>query len=402
MNIFNRTFKLRNPIQYYPWGSRTAIPELLGIPNPEAKPMAELWMGAHPRAPSQVLIDGKWISFLDLLKTSATPVLGQDVAARFSNQLPFLFKVLAAAEPLSIQVHPSKEQAMEGFERENRLGIPLDAPERNYRDDNHKPEMLCALTPFEALKGFRSIDEIVQLMDELGDPGLGERLGQLKACPDATGLKAFFTSIMGMHMGEKEQVAGRVVELAATRTRERREFYWIGELGRKYPGDIGVLSPLLLNLVSLQPGEAIFLPAGELHAYLRGAGLEIMANSDNVLRGGLTAKHVDVDELLRITNFTPRLPSIIMPEEGERSGVYHCPAQEFMLCRLDINGLYHSGGAGSVEILLCLEGKGKVCQGASEDTAVSFAKGDALLVPSMAHPYRVSGHAVLWKASVPS
>ncbi|MBW2026968.1 MAG: mannose-6-phosphate isomerase, class I [Deltaproteobacteria bacterium] len=276
---------LRNPIQHYAWGSKTAIPKLLNIPNPERNPMAELWMGAHPKAPSQVCVDGRWISLIDVIASSPESVLGSEVARRFDSQLPFLFKILAAAEPLSIQVHPNKQQAIEGFTKENELGISLDAPYRNYRDDNHKPELLCALTPFEALKGFRPVGEALALMETIAVPELSPLVDGLRNHPDMDGLKRFFRILMKMGKSEQARMVSRVVERAKEKARERRELYWVMELGKKYPGDVGVLSPLFLNLIYLEPGQAMFLPAGELHAYLGGTGLEIMANSDNVLRG---------------------------------------------------------------------------------------------------------------------
>ena len=393
---------LHNTIQYYAWGSKTAIPELLGIPNPEGKPMAELWMGAHPKAPSRVAIEGRQVSLIDIILSAPQAVLGEGVVKKFGRQLPFLFKVLAAAEPLSIQVHPTKEQAEEGFERENKLGIPLDAPERNYRDNNHKPEMLCALTPFEALKGFRPVEEMLSLVKELDVKELLTRIRELKMAPCKEGLKSFFTWLMKMGRESKVRLVKQVVEKACGRIEERREFYWITELGRRYPGDIGVLSPILLNLIMLQPAEAVFLPAGELHAYLRGTGLEIMANSDNVLRGGLTSKHIDVEELLRITEFRSEKSEIIKPKAnnvGEE--IYNAPAEEFRLSRLIIRKTHRSPVIGNVEILLCLGGKGTIRALGDQKEALPLSRGVSILVPATCHPYEVSGQLELWKATVP-
>ena len=393
---------LRNPVQYYAWGSRTAIPDLLGIPNPEGKPMAELWMGAHPKAPSEVLVQERWISLIEVVKSSPVSVLGKEVIERFGNQFPFLFKVLAAAEPLSIQVHPNLEQAKEGFKRENRMGIPLDSPVRNYRDDNHKPEMLCALSQFEALKGFRPVDEILYLLDQVSVPELGSLVERLKNQPNKKGLEVFFTSLLRLDSRDKSHIVSRLAGEAARLRSGRREFYWVEELAKKYPEDIGVLSPILFNLTQVEPGHAIFLAPGQPHAYLKGTGLEIMANSDNVLRGGLTPKHIDLDELLKIIDFESSKLEEILPlplDSGEE--IYKCPAQEFQLSRIRVKGRYNSRDVGSVEILLCVDGEGQIMGLNPIDHVVEINKGMAVIVPSINHPYEVRGELTLWKATVP-
>ncbi len=395
---------LRNPIQHYVWGSKTAIPKLLNIPNPERNPMAELWMGAHPKAPSQVCVDGRWVSLIEAIASSPESVLGSEVARRFDSQLPFLFKILAAAEPLSIQVHPNKQQAIEGFARENELGISLDAPHRNYRDENHKPELLCALTPFEALKGFRPVGEALALMETIAVPELSPLVDGLRNHPDMDGLKRFFRILMKMGKSEQARMVSRVVERAKEKARERRELYWVMELGKKYPGDVGVLSPLFLNLIYLEPGQAMFLPAGELHAYLGGTGLEIMANSDNVLRGGLTAKHVDVDELLKIVRFEPGRPEILhaqMVSEVEK--VYRSPAEEFELSYifLEEEKTYYSAKEQRIEILLCLEDEVRITRLQPQEETLQLEKGDSVIVPACAHPYHIKGKGIIYKATVP-
>jgi len=402
--MFDTISLLRNPIQHYVWGSKTAIPKLLNIPNPERNPMAELWMGAHPKAPSQVCVDGRWVSLIDVIASSPESVLGSEVARRFDSQLPFLFKILAAAEPLSIQVHPNKQQAIEGFAMENELGIPLDAPYRNYRDDNHKPELLCALTPFEALKGFRSIDDILDLMKRIDVLELSPLVDGLRDRPNVNGLERFFRMLMKMEKGVQARMVSRVVERAKEKARERRELYWMVELGKKYPEDVGVLSPLLLNFICLEPGQAIFLPAGELHAYLGGTGLEIMANSDNVLRGGLTAKHVDVDELLKIVRFEPGRPEILhaqMVSEVEK--VYRAPAEEFELSYifLEEEKTYYSAKEQRIEILLCLEGEVRITRLQPQEETLQLEKGDSVIIPACAHPYHIKGKGIIYKATVP-
>ena len=218
--------------------------------------------------------------------------------------LPFLFKVLAAAKPLSIQAHPNRDQAREGFARENRQKISLNAFNRNYKDENHKPEIICALEPFWALKGFRRVEEIILLMDKIGiRASLEEDLNALRRRPNQEGLKTFFRALINDGEGTADRVLREAVEQCEKLADDDPAFEWVIKLSEAYPDDIGILSPILLNLVHLQPGEAMNIPAGELHAYLEGAGIELMANSDNVLRGGLTPKYVDVSELLNILTF---------------------------------------------------------------------------------------------------
>jgi len=207
----DRIAVLKNPIQEYAWGSKTAIQTLLCLPVPSEKLAAELWLGAHPKAPSEVMIDGDWQSLEKVIERDPVSVLGKRVAERFSKKLPFLFKVLAADRPLSIQVHPNLEEAREGFERENRLGISLDASERNYKDANHKPEILCAITPFEGLKGFRTPEAIINLMDKVSISTLADELSRLGKEPDGSGLKHFFTSLVSMDQARRERVIDEAI-----------------------------------------------------------------------------------------------------------------------------------------------------------------------------------------------
>ena len=211
---------------------------------------------------------------------------------RFGNELPFLFKVLAAEVPLSIQAHPNQEQARSGWARENAEGIPLDAPRRNYRDLNHKPELLCALTPFVALKGFRPFDETTRGLDPIARPELAGEPARLGREQSPAALRSLFARLMTLEADEREPLLKRAAAQAARKPADPA-WRWVKSLMERHPGDVGALAPLYHNLVTLAPGQAFFLPAGELHAYLEGTALEIMANSDNVLRGGLTPKHVD-------------------------------------------------------------------------------------------------------------
>ena len=394
---------LKNTIQEYAWGSRTAIPELLGQPVPAEKPQAELWMGAHPKAPSQVLSDGIWRSLPEVIQENPAETLGQEVAARFSNKLPFLFKVLAAARPLSIQAHPNKEQAEQGFARENELGVPLDAPQRNYRDDNHKPEIICALTPFWALNGFRKIEETLSLLEEARIPGLVEIVLFLRSHPNRDGLKKFFNHLMTTDSGKQGKIVEQTVNYAEKRTHEEPVWTWMIKLNEEYPGDMGVLSPIFLNLIRLEPQQAMYLPAGELHGYLEGAGIELMANSDNVLRGGLTPKHIDVQELLTVLNFTDGDLNILGPENlafGE--AIYSTEAEEFVLSvmRLNKGAPFSSPRNRSVEIMICTEGEVSVTDLSAGDIT-RLTRGISIIVPAAVEQYRIEGEATLYKATVP-
>ena len=288
--MWRAALELRNTIQPYAWGSRTAIAGILGRPGTSAIPQAEMWMGAHPKAPSQVRTGDGWQPLDRLIKRYPDAILGRGAADRFGTRLPFLFKVLAAAQPLSIQAHPSRLQAEEGFARENRAGIRLDDPQRNYRDDHHKPELICALTEFWALCGFRPRQELLARLRQVCPEGLAALLGDLEQNGRPADIRSIFTRLMTLGEKRRRALVDEVLVRAGRRQDEEDLWRWIARLGRRYPGDIGVLAPVLLNLVRLRPAEALFLPSGHLHAYLQGTGIELMANSDNVLRGGLTAQ----------------------------------------------------------------------------------------------------------------
>ncbi|GAA1876206.1 mannose-6-phosphate isomerase, class I [Pseudonocardia ailaonensis] len=326
---------LENPVRPYAWGSRTVIAELLGQPVPSPHPQAEMWLGAHPGDPSRLVReDGSRTSLLEALSGDPA-LLGEERRTRWSGTLPFLLKVLAADEPLSLQAHPSLEQAQAGFARENATGIPVDASDRNYRDANHKPELICALTEFHALVGFRDPVETIALLRALDVPELAPYVELLAAQPGPDGLRALFTTWITLPQslldGLVPAVQRGAISLAGTDGEWAREARTALELSERYPGDAGVLAALLLNRVVLAPGEALYLSAGNLHAYLAGAGVELMANSDNVLRGGLTPKHVDVPELLRVLDFTAGPPPVHAgrPEGGWLR--YDTPASEFLL-----------------------------------------------------------------------
>jgi mannose-6-phosphate isomerase len=368
---------LEGALRRYDWGSRTAIPALLGI-EPDGRPAAELWFGAHPDDPSTVPEQGATLEAL--IDADPVATLGPAVLDRFGARLPFLLKILAADTALSIQVHPDLEQARAGFAREDAAGIDRTAPSRTYRDANHKPELLCALSRFDALCGFRPVTATLELLDELAVPELAFLAEKLRG---ADPLRSAFTATLthpdpsGLAAALARRAAGAVDgPLHAARI-----------ASEDFPGDIGAVLTLLLNDVRLEPGEAIYLGAGNVHAYLRGTGVEIMANSDNVLRCGLTPKHVDVDEVLRITDFN----ELAEPRQAPIGGRFDVPVPDFALTRLEVDeatGLDDPGPA----IVLAVEGEVSV-------GPVALTAGRAAFVPA-GEPTRVSGRGVLFVATV--
>jgi len=394
---------LKNVVQEYAWGSYTVIPQLLGRDAPAGRPQAELWMGAHPKAPSMVKWGRKWRSLLELISENPKDILGEKVAEKFDSRLPYLFKVLAAAKPLSIQAHPSRVQAKQGFDRENRLGIPLDSFRRNYKDDNHKPECVCALSDFWALNGFRKISGILSLMEKICPPGLNPPLDLLRKQPDAMGLKKFFQALMTLDGKAQAGIIADTIKKVRNFADDDPAYQWMINLHKEYPKDIGVFAPIILNLVCLKPGEAMFLPSGELHTYLDGAGIELMANSDNVLRGGLTPKHMDVQELLNVLNFEEREINILLADEiDECECAYKSLAEEFFLSVISVTEEigYHSAGRRSVEIILCTDGSATITDLGKNDN-VFVERGKSIVIPAVVEKYRIKGNATFYKAAVP-
>jgi mannose-6-phosphate isomerase len=348
--------RLANTVRPYAWGSTTAIPELLGV-APTGEPQAEMWMGAHPGAPSRVTRGGEADQPLsDVIAAAPERELGEAAVAKFGPRLPFLLKLLAAAAPLSLQVHPDLAQARDGYGAEENAGVPVDAPHRNYKDANHKPELICALTPFDGLCGFRVPAAAAELLAGLEVDSLKPYVDLLHAQPEDAALREVLTAVL---TADPQEMAATVAEAAAAAERLGGAYAPYAEIARHYPGDPGVIAAMLLNHIQLQPGEALFLGAGVPHAYLDGLGVEIMANSDNVLRCGLTPKHVDVPELLRIVRFEATEPAVLRPEaspSGEE--VYHTPIDEFRLSRyvLAPDAEPRDVTASTPQILLCTAG----------------------------------------------
>ncbi|EKG2482100.1 mannose-6-phosphate isomerase, class I [Vibrio vulnificus] len=393
----NSIFKLENVIQNYAWGSQTAITELFGIDNPEQVPQAEIWMGTHPNGCSKLAHTGMLLS--DFIQSDPANVLGDYTVERFGD-LPFLFKVLSAEKPLSIQVHPSREKAIEGYQKENLQGLQLTDSSRNYKDDNHKPELVYALTFYKAMNGFRTIEEIVSLFDQAKVETLRLDLEKLILQPTSTGLKAFFDVVMNLSAERKQRALAELlqaVDQPAKTAKAREAFELIKEFRQDYRDDIGLFSPLLLNIVELEPGEAMFLHAETPHAYVKGTGLEIMANSDNVLRAGLTPKHMDIAELIANTNFisTDRDKLILKPFNIENKTAYPIPVEDFSFEIVNVETTERRQYVRSAEILFCIEGNCAIRHGSD---VVTIAAGESVFVCHSTKVYEYFGEGRLARA----
>src|SRR5690625_844107 len=387
----------------YAWGSTSEIPRLLNIPD-DGRPFAELWLGAHSAGPGE-LPEGEFTDLRELIAAEPDRVLGADVVARFGPQLPYLLKLLAAESPLSLQVHPNVDQARAGSAAEDDAGIPLDAPERNYPDANHKPELVFALTTFEGLCGFRAPRRAAELLAGLDAP-LAQELGDiLRAQPDAEGMRTAFSRIIHPDTRATEtevvQIVEACTERAANGSPSPRTDRIVAQLGQHYPGDPGVVTSLLLNPVTLQPGEALFVPAGCVHAYLHGTGIEVMASSDNVLRAGLTPKHVDVEELLKLVDCVAAPPIRIAPEIFHgATRVFYAPVDDFELSVTDLkenDGGQPLPGRGP-RIVLCLAG---YVDFHTASGSLRLERGQSAFISSEAGPLFGRGHGTFVQADVP-
>ncbi|NJQ07320.1 mannose-6-phosphate isomerase, class I [Streptomyces lonarensis] len=413
--------RLDTTVRPYAWGSTTAIPALLGV-EPTGEPQAEMWLGAHPGAPSRLDRGAGPVSLADVIAADPDTEVGPEVHAAFGPRLPFLLKLLAADAPLSLQVHPDLAQAAAGHAAEEARGVPLDAPHRTYKDDQHKPELICALTPFEGLCGFRAPARTARLLDELGVPALAGHAAALREDRDGTALRQVFTAVLtagraaagaadapaAAEPGADDTTAATVAHVARAAARlasESGEFAAAcaayARLARSYPGDAGVIAALLLNHVRLAPGEALFLDAGVPHAYLGGLGVEIMAGSDNVLRCGLTPKHVDVPELLRIVRFTGGDPRVLLPvRDAHGEEHYETPVTEFRLSRrrLTADDAPVTPPAGRPQILLCTEGRVRLTAGDGAHTVLT--PGQAAYVAASGPVPACTGEGTLFRATV--
>ena len=380
--------RLEGAIRNYDWGSTSSIPSMLGCAE-DGKPWAELWLGAHPSAPSLV---GEPRTPLDeLIAADPAGQLGPAVVDRFGS-LPFLFKVLAAAAPLSLQAHPSVLQAEAGYAREDAAGVPIDAPNRSFRDRFHKPELICALTDFHALCGFRDPVATLDVLATIDTSALDPIRDRLAAASAVEGLGPLLEHLLTLPAADSAALVAPVVAACGALGPDRHADVraMAAALGERYPGDAGVVTALLLNLVHLKPGEALFLGAGNLHAYLGGTGVEIMANSDNVLRGGLTTKHIDIPTLLEVVDARPIEPVVQRPVAVEGVAPYNTPVPEFALERLDLDGSVAVSGPA---ILLCTDG-------AADVGSFSLERGAAAWLPAADGVVELRGRGTVYRAGV--
>ncbi len=382
--------KLINSVQNYAWGSKSALTELYGIANPDNLPMAELWMGAHPKSSSKITdSQGTVRSLRDVIDADKATLLGREVADRF-GELPFLFKVLCAAQPLSIQVHPNKRASEIGFAKENAAGIAMDAAERNYKDPNHKPELVFALTPFLAMNAFREFSEIVSLLQPVA--GAHTAIAHFLEQPNGERLSALFASLLNMQGEEK---AGALAILrSALESQQGEPWQTIRVISEFYPDDSGLFSPLLLNVVKLKPGEAMFLFAETPHAYLQGTALEVMANSDNVLRAGLTPKYIDIPELVANVKFEakPAAELLTQPVKNGSELDFPIPVDDFAFSLHDLSAQPTAIAQQSAAILFCLEGEAVLSKG---EESLTLKPGESAFISAAESPVQVSGNGKL-------
>ncbi len=387
---------LHGVVQHYDWGGRNFIPDLLGIENATGRPFAELWIGAHAKAPSLVELAAGQEPLDQLIAEQPEAILGPAANAHFGGRLPYLFKILDVHKMLSIQAHPTLAQAKEGFARETAEGISLEASGRNYKDDSHKPEIGVALTEFWMLHGFRPLEQIADTFDRV--PELSPLMAGFRQRLAAAGhdhqarrslLRELYSNVMTMPQEQVDTMLNGLLSRlqAKPATDKNSADYWALRAAENFPlpgghRDRGIFSVYLLNLIHLQPGQGTFQPAGVLHAYLEGVNVELMANSDNVLRGGLTSKHVDGAELLKILTFeggTPEVFDGVYVSAQER--VYRTPAEEFELSRIALAP--HSRYAGEAtygpKALLVLQGCATIT---AAGQSTSAGRGSIALVPS--------------------
>jgi mannose-6-phosphate isomerase len=405
MELNAKIFKLKGKIQNYAWGGTDFIPHLLGLENIEHKPCAEYWMGAHPSAPSTIITNTETLSLLEIINANSTESITDKVFEQF-GELPYLFKILDVKDMLSIQVHPTKEEAIKGFEAEEAAGVPINASNRNYKDKNHKPEVMVALSEFWLLHGFKLPNEIEKILLETYEFTL------LLPLYRKEGLKGLYQFIM--EMGQ-EVVDGMLAPLVKSELSRKSR----GELNKSMPGwwvcklfnnnqdfeniDRGIFSIYLFNIVRIEKGEAIFQKAGVPHAYLEGQNVELMANSDNVLRGGLTPKHIDVPELMKHTLFEGVVPDImkgISLSDAEKN--YPCPVPDFGINKIEMTGgQKFTATSTSLEIMIAIEG-GAIINSRNGINMVIKQGESVAIFPHEEYSVSTSGNCLLFKAFVPA
>lgn len=391
---------LRNPVRPYAWGSRTAIAAIRGEPVPSAGPQAEMWMGAHPGAPSTLRRGTGDVSLHDAIEADTDAMVGSANVARFGTRLPFLLKLLAADEPLSMQAHPDAAQARAGYDEEDAAGLP--AGERNYTDPYHKPELIVAVSEFEGLCGFADPALSAARLARLAVPGLTPVVDALRTSEPGQGLREAMTLLLTLPDAPRVELAEQVATAAVPLAGDDTDYALVVDLGKRYPGDIGAVVALLLNHVWLRPGEGLYMPAGNLHAYLRGVGVEVMAASDNVLRCGFTPKRVDVPELLRVLRFEVLDDAVLHPAplapgvEG-----WDTPMPDFALSRAQVGGPHPrvtvpASDVPGPRILFCLYGRVQADDG---ENAVDLGPGDAAFVSAGRAPVVLTGFGTVFQAT---
>jgi len=393
---------LHNTVQPYAWGSPTAIPQLLGTGNPDGTPQAELWMGAHPSAPSRVSRGGEEVTLDAVIAADPESELGAQVADRFGGRLPFLLKVLAAQKALSIQLHPDRTQARAGFAAEERRGVARTARERVYVDDWPKPEVLCALTPFEVLAGLRPALQAADVLDGLAVAELDDMVWALREVPDPATVGQALAELLGWPQDDRAELIERVLKGAAEAARRGGEYKAayeaVGRISADHPGDIGLVCSLLMNHAVVEPGQALFMAAGGVHAYLRGTGVELMANSDNVIRAGLTPKHIDIPELVRVLDPAVPVPILTAHTAGPWVEEFDTPVPEFRLRRLTLQGTEIAvPGDRTPRILLCVEGSAQVRLGVVQ--RLTLTRGQSCFLSARDAGVAIGGDAELFLAS---
>lgn len=397
--------RLAPAVMTYPWGSATAIPEFCGTPSSDTT-LAEAWFGAHPSGPTMALDagrDGEAMLLREVIATDPVGTLGGDVVERLGPTLPFLVKLIAPDSPLSLQVHPNAAQAALGYVREERTGIPVDSPTRTYRDPNHKPELLYALTTFEALSGFRTPRRVLEVLEGLERvPLIAKSIERIRQGSSATGMRSALEYML-LGARDRDSDVGRVVELIEARVASGtspsiRSDAVALRLAAEHPGDRGVLASLLLNPVTLKPGEVMFVPAGCVHAYLSGLAVEVMASSDNVVRAGLTRKHIDARALLEIVDVKPAPPMRMAAERSsDHIDVFYAPVEDFELAVISTRQEPVTVGGAGPRVVLAIDGEMELVSG---EDSLRLRRGEAAF---LADPEEVtlSGNGRLVRASVP-
>ena len=402
-NLENKFYKIEGKVQNYDWGGKSFIPNLVSENIEENTTYAEYWLGAHLKAPSKVITDNGSVSLELFLSENPIENLGLEVANNF-GKLPYLFKVLDVSKMLSIQVHPSIAAAKIGYKKENDQGIPLTASNRNFKDENHKPEIMVALTDFWLLHGFLEQEKLVKNLKETVE------LSFLLNTFLEDGYLGLYKKVMEYSQSEVNTVLRPLVKRILPKFIDNEldkssPAYWAAKsLNNKYSEDIdkGIFSIYFFNILNLSRGEAIFQDAGVPHAYLEGVNMELMANSDNVLRAGLTSKHIDVVELIKNTKFEETIPNILNGEENKDNGeiVFKTIAKDFELSKIElIESVTHSSTSNSVEILMALKGAATITQ---NKESITIKKGEAILIKANT-TYKITTNleVEIYKASVP-